>query len=181
MWSLGVYSALSAEIIQAVLFYGFAALAVLGAWAIVLSGHIVRMAVYLLMTLAGVAGLYFVLGAQFLGAIQLLIYAGGTLILIVFGVMLTSRLPGQVLAASRGERLAGLLIAAVLGGLLLWATAMTPLVIGEPGTEPAAYGSLQELGREFLGRYLAAFEAAGVILLAVMIGAGYMGRRRSQE
>ena len=59
----------------------------------VISRNIVRTAVCLLFTLVGVAGLYFLLSAEFLAAVQLVVYAGGTLILIVFGVMLTSKSP----------------------------------------------------------------------------------------
>ena len=76
-----------------VLFYVFALLVAGSAWAVVLSQNLVRMAVYLLMTLAGAAGLYFMLDAEFLAAVQLIVYAGGTLILIIFGVMLTSKNP----------------------------------------------------------------------------------------
>ena len=69
----------------AVLFYIFAVMAGGAALMVVLSKNIVRMAVALLFTLAGVAGLYFLLNAEFLAAVQLVVYAGGTLILIVNG------------------------------------------------------------------------------------------------
>ena len=75
------------------MFYAVAALTVISAWAVAISQNVIRMAVYLLLTLAGVACLYFMLNAEFLAAIQLIIYAGGTLILIVFAVMLTGKNP----------------------------------------------------------------------------------------
>ena len=59
----------------------------------VLSRNIVRMAVWLLFTLIGVSLLYFLLGAEFVGAAQLIVYVGGTLVLIVFGMMLTAQGP----------------------------------------------------------------------------------------
>src|SRR3954471_22996416 len=77
----------------AVLFYIFAIMAAGSALMVVVSRNIVRMAVALLFTLSGVAGLYFLLNAEFLAAVQLVVYAGGTLILIVFGVMLTTKSP----------------------------------------------------------------------------------------
>src|SRR5438105_13127646 len=76
-----------------VLFYIFAIMSGGGALSVVASRNIVRTAVGLLFTLVGVAGLYFLLSAEFLAAVQLVVYAGGTLILIVFGVMLTSKSP----------------------------------------------------------------------------------------
>src|SRR5436189_1914825 len=79
--------------VTAVLFYISALMAGGSAVAVVVMKNIVRMAVALLFTLAGVAGLYFLLNAEFLAAVQLVVYAGGTLILIIFGVMLTSKSP----------------------------------------------------------------------------------------
>ena len=61
--------------------------------AVVVTGNIVRMACYLVVSLAAVAGLFFLAGADFLGAVQLMVYVGGTMVLLVFGVMLTARGP----------------------------------------------------------------------------------------
>src|SRR5438270_10092181 len=82
-----------ASTLTTVLFYLFAGMAGVSALWVVISRNIVRTAVGLLFTLVGVAGLYFLLNAEFLAAVQLVVYAGGTLILIVFGVMLTSKSP----------------------------------------------------------------------------------------
>src|SRR6195256_3290718 len=83
----------STDVTAAVLFYLFALISVSSAMAVVVSRNIVRTAVALLFTLLGVGGLYFLLDAEFLAAVQLVVYAGGTLILIIFGVMLTSKSP----------------------------------------------------------------------------------------
>src|SRR3989440_9658801 len=79
--------------LSAALFYLFAVMSAASAIGVVVSRNIVRTAVCLLFTLVGVAGLYFLLNAEFLAAVQLVVYAGGTLILIIFGVMLTSKSP----------------------------------------------------------------------------------------
>src|ERR1041384_997263 len=78
---------------ETALFYIFGGMAGAAALGVVVSRNIVRTAVFLLFTLVGVAGLYFLLNAEFLAAVQLVVYAGGTLILIIFGVMLTSKSP----------------------------------------------------------------------------------------
>src|SRR6266568_6484684 len=105
---------------NAALFWVFAIMAGASALGVVISKNIVRMAVFLLFTLAGVAGLYFLLSAEFLAAVQLVVYAGGTLILIIFGVMLTSKSP-----FSRFEpKLAEIVIAMSLGAIILAALVM---------------------------------------------------------
>src|SRR5688572_21660321 len=103
--------------IEAVLFYLFAGMAAISALWVVMSKNIVRTAVALLFTLIGVAGLYFLLNAEFLAAVQLVVYAGGTLILIIFGVMLTSKSP-----FSRFEPKLAEVILAMSCGLVLLVT-----------------------------------------------------------
>jgi NADH-quinone oxidoreductase subunit J len=78
---------------QEFLFYLLAGITGLCAIAVVVSQNIVRAAAWLLFTLGGVSGIFFLLGADFIGASQLLIYVGGTLVLVVFGVMLTAQGP----------------------------------------------------------------------------------------
>src|SRR4051794_41958823 len=84
---------MSNETIAAGLFYFFAAMAGVSAIGLVISRNIVRSAVCLLFTLTGVAGLYFLLGAEFLAAVQLVVYAGGTPVPVIFRVMLTNKAP----------------------------------------------------------------------------------------
>ncbi len=163
------------------LFYGFALLTVLSAWAIVVSQNIVRMSVYLLLALGGAAGLYFLLEAELLAAVQLIVYAGGTLILIVFGVMLTSRNPFMQLVTSGWERAVGVGLGLVVAGLLLLALATTGLPAATTSPLPRDYTYVETFGRVLLSKYVVVFELAAVLLLVVMIGAAYMARRRSAE
>ena len=166
------------------LFYGFALLTCLSAWAIVVSQSIVRMSVYLLLTLAGAAGLYFMLSAEFLAAIQLVVYAGGTLILIVFGIMLTSKSPFMQLRPRGWEVLFAVLIAVSIAGLLLFALVSSPMPgVGghDGGAMLEGYGHVSVIGQALLGAYLVPFEIAAVLLLVVMIGAAYIARRRAEE
>ncbi|MFG0331041.1 MAG: NADH-quinone oxidoreductase subunit J [Phycisphaerales bacterium] len=162
------------------LFYPFALLAVIGALGVVLSPQIVRMAVYLLFTLAGVAFLYLFLAAEFLAVIQLIVYVGGVLILIIFGVMLTSKNPFLKQVVPFGQRIAGWLIG--LSALLIMGWLGTLVADGAPSgaslsSGPARYG-VTELGVSLLGRYVLPFEIAAVLLLVVMIGAAYMAKGR---
>src|SRR3954467_5883779 len=103
-----------AQAVSTVLFYAFALMSAGSAIGLVLSRNIVRTAVCLLFTLLGVAGLYFLLNAEFLAAVQLVVFAGGTLILIIFGVMLTSKSPFSRFAPKRIE----VIISVILGVIL---------------------------------------------------------------
>ena len=165
------------------LFYAFAGLACLSAWAVVVSQNIIRMSVYLMLTLGAVAGLYFMLNAEFMAAIQLIVYAGGTLILIVFGIMLTSKNPFGQLRVQTWEMMAGGLVAAAIGGLLIFAFVSSPMekavAIGSVGTH-GGYDQIQLIGQALLSRFLVPFEVVAVLLLVVMIGAAFMARRRVQ-
>ena len=167
----------------AALFYLFGGMAGVSAVGLVISRNIVRSAVCLLFTLTGVAGLYFLLGAEFLAAVQLVVYAGGTLILIIFGVMLTSKSP-----FSRFEpKLVEVVLATVLALVLLVALVMAvrSYRFGPPpasATAPPAQGyPVDRLGQALLGDYLLPFEIASVLLLVVMIGAAYLAKARKRE
>lgn len=167
------------EAVGPFLFYAFALLTGLSAWGVVLSQNIVRMSVYLLLTLGGVAGLYFLLQAEFLAAIQLIVYAGGTLILIVFGIMLTSKNPFAQLRVQPWESLVGVLIALTIGGIVLFSLVRTDLTAAVEGNEGVGdYDQVALIGQALLSAYLVPFEIAAVLLLVVMIGAAFMARRR---
>src|SRR2546423_9343972 len=109
----------SSDTASAVLFYAFALMSACAAVGVVVSRNIVRTAVALLFTLLGVGGLYFLLDAEFLAAVQLVVYAGGTLILIIFGVMLTSKSPFSKFEPKLVEVIVAVFIAAGLVGWLL--------------------------------------------------------------
>src|SRR3954470_9087590 len=114
-------------VLNAVLFYTLATLTGISAVAVVLSQNIVRAATWLLFTLAGTAGIFFLLGADFIGATQLLIYVGGTLVLVVFGVMLTAQGPFIHMRISAAEWAIGLGV-----GLLLYGVLAVALINVEP-------------------------------------------------
>ncbi|HEX8323874.1 MAG TPA: NADH-quinone oxidoreductase subunit J [Tepidisphaeraceae bacterium] len=162
----------------AILFYIFAAITLAGAVGVVVARHIVHAAVQLLLTLLGVAGLYFLLDAEFLAAAQLVIYVGGTLVLIIFGVMLTSNLGTRLLHATKIES-AVVAVAAVCLlsalGIAIRAThfASVPRVI--------EVDQSRQLGYSLLSDHLLAFEVASLLMLAVMIGAAYLARRRPKD
>ena len=100
-------------------FLFFALVTCVFAVAVVVSSNIVRMAAYLVASLCGVAGLFFLAGAQFLGAMQLMLYVGGTVVLLVFGVMLTARGPFVSMRSGGGQWILALLAGGSLLAVLL--------------------------------------------------------------
>ncbi len=156
---------------EAIAFYLLAAVVTAFALGCVLASNIVRMALCLLGTLGGVALLYFLMAANFLGAIQLIVYAGGTLIVIVFGVMLTSRAYGTKLRVRPLEMIgAAVVTLALLAGL----TAILVRTAGPVVSPSTPDFGVAQIGTELLSTYLVPFEVISVLLLAVMIGAAYL-------
>ena len=163
------------ENMKDIIFNVFVLLTVIPCFWVALSSNIVHAAFSLLITLFGIAGLYVLLGADFIGVVQVIVYIGGILVLIIFGVMMTQRgkllplsiqLPGKVFGAVlTGVILAALLLAATRS---LWPVAAS---IGEPQPTSAAIGDL------LLGKYLIPFEVASVLLLAALVGAVLIVRR----
>ncbi len=147
----------------------------LSALAVVFARNVVRAAVWLLFTLVGVSMLYFLIGAEFVGATQLIVYVGGTMVLVVFGVMLTAQQQFlKIRIRSQEWAMAGTL-AAILFALLV----IVSLQLGEDkvGQSEPLPGSGQ-LGVGFLTIYLLPFEIISVHLLVVLIGAAYLARAK---
>jgi NADH:ubiquinone oxidoreductase subunit 6 (subunit J) len=157
-----------------VVFWVFAVVTVASAAVVVLSRTLIYSAFALLFTFFGVAGLYVLLGADFLAATQLLIYVGGILVLLLFGVMLTHKIYNLDLRTETTQLGSGLIVAVGLF-VILTATALRT----EWGATPRPPApTTSEIGRLFLGRYLLPFEAASVLLLVALVGAAMIVRRR---
>jgi NADH:ubiquinone oxidoreductase subunit 6 (subunit J) len=178
---LPILAMTDADTAGAVLFWIFALMAGGSAIGVVVTRNIVRTAVFLLFTLTGVAGLYFLLNAEFLAAVQLVVYAGGTLILIVFGVMLTSKSPFSRFEPKLPEVIVAISIGVILLTALVLAIVHTPFPKSAPDISAENGYPIGPLGQALLGDYLVPFELASVLLLVVMIGAAYLAKARRRE
>src|SRR5881409_1119311 len=107
--------------LQSFLFWAIACLTVLCAVMVVVTQNIVRSAAWLLFTLGGTAGVFFLLGRDFIGSAQLLIYVGGTLVLVVFGVMLTAQGPFITMKTGAAEWAFGTVVGLMLYGVIAYA------------------------------------------------------------
>jgi NADH-quinone oxidoreductase subunit J len=162
---------------EAAVFWLFALITVGSAAVVVLARSLIYSAFALLFTFFGVAGLYVMLGADFLAATQLLIYVGGILVLLLFGVMLTHKLYDLDLKSEVTQFLPGLIVAAGLF-VVLTATAVRTKWAGGPPHLPAF--TTKTIGEMFMGTFLLPFEAASVLLLVALIGAAMIVRRKRE-
>jgi len=160
--------------ITTVVFYLLAAITVGSALGVALSNNVVYSAFALMGTLLGVSATFVLLGADFLGMVQLLVYVGGILVLTLFAVMLTHRISD----VNVSNRAVGRLPAAILVGIaffwMLHVAGQAVWVVKEPAAPaPTTYG----IGHAFLTTYVLPFEIASVVLLAALIGAVVVSRK----
>ncbi|MCX7012977.1 MAG: NADH-quinone oxidoreductase subunit J [Candidatus Sumerlaeota bacterium] len=162
---------------QTVAFIAITAVVIGSALAATFAKSIVHASFALFFTLLGMAGYYFLLGADFLGITQVIIYVGGILVLLLFGVLLTSRSLDQLQIRSRASY-----IAASAVGLAVLAMLWKAIIRGpwQHVTPVVPQQTTQSLGRLLLTDYLLAFEFSSVTLLAALIGAAYIVRRREK-
>jgi len=158
--------------------FGLLAVALVGpALMVVRSRDLVHSVLWLALTLVSTAVAYVVLHADFLAAVQVLLYTGGIVTLMLFAIMLTRRLEGRsfIEHGSSGRLRAALAAAAVLG--LTITAVLGTLPFSQGGPTPQLPVDTAALGRIFLGPLVLPFELLSVLLLAAMIGAITLARR----
>ena len=159
---------------QLAIFYFLAAFTVWAAAVVVLGKNIVRAAVALIFTFCGMAGLYILLDAEFLAAVQVLIYVGGITILLLFAIMLTSRISVKSARVINDQVLLSAIAAVgLLVGLIYAATRGIAATVGPPRLPETT----PFLGRALLTTYALPFEAVSILLLAAMVGAIILARK----
>ena len=154
-------------------FWCIAALTVISAAFVVLNNQLLYAAVGLLFTLFGVAGLYVFLWADFIAGVQLLVYIGGILVLIIFGIMLTNQISSVRLSQTNVQQGVGAVVVTWLFILLSMVISKTPWLI-QPALEPES--TTTGVGTLLLTRYLLPFEVISVLLLGALIGAAVLSR-----
>jgi NADH-quinone oxidoreductase subunit J len=158
-----------------IVFYVFAFITVVSAFIVVFSKNMIYAAFSLLFTFFGVAGLYVLLRADFLAVTQVLIYVGGILTLLLFGVMLTNKVINVEIKGGSLHAVPALILVAIVAGTLAglfystWRTVPTPV---EAGT-----GTIKPIGEMLMKGYVLPFEVASVILLVALMGAAFTARR----
>lgn len=166
-----------------ILFYAIALFAIAGAAGVAFSRNIVYSAFCLLAALGGVAGIYIFISADLVAVVQILVYIGGILVLILFAVMLTNRIGDTQGSNPTVSIIPGAAVFSVLLVVVVYVAAATPWGqfkgIGLPQLipNPALEATTAKVGDSLLTEFLLPFEVASVVLLAALIGAVIIARK----
>jgi len=159
--------------VSELVFLFISALTLISAVFVVINNQLIYSAIALLFTLFGVAGLYVFLWADFIAGIQILVYVGGILVLVVFGIMLTNKIRTVRISHKSMQQGVGGVISLWLFVFLMIALSNAPWVLSE-SIEPV--GTVREVGILLLTKYLLPFEAISLLLLGALIGAAVLSR-----
>jgi NADH:ubiquinone oxidoreductase subunit 6 (subunit J) len=152
-----------------IIFWIFVVTAFASALGILLSRNVFKAALMLLACLLSVAALFVFSVAEFVAVTQILIYAGGVLVLIIFGIMLTSKLAGKPLEVENTHVFLGIALAIVV--LVMMSNFLyTETIEGVQNEMKSA--PIQQIGIELMTSFALPFEVAGILLLMALIGAG---------
>jgi len=155
-------------------FWFIATITIISALGVVLSNQLIYSAMSLLFTLFGVAGLYVFLWADFMTGIQLLVYVGGILTLIIFGIMLTNKISSARLSQTNMQQGVGAVVSLWLLIIISLAISKTSWFISS-SSEPVS--TVDKIGTLLMTKYLLAFEGISLLLLGALIGAAILARK----
>jgi len=159
--------------LDVIAFWAFAVILVGAGLAVVLGKNLFHAVLWLALALVATAGIFLTLDAEFVAAVQVLLYAGGVVTVVVFAIVVTERLVGETLSQTNRHIAAGAVVSAAVLAFLLRAIAQAHVTVARP----APPGDLtRQLGTLLLTRYVLAFELLAVLLLVGLLGASYFAR-----
>ncbi|MBL7870776.1 MAG: NADH-quinone oxidoreductase subunit J [Cyclobacteriaceae bacterium] len=154
---------------QEVILYLFIGFSIMSVLVILLNRNVFYSALALLTCLISLSGIYGLLQAEFLAVTQLLIYAGGVLVLMIFGIMLTNRIAGKSFESKSHNWIPGILVTTSL--LVVLVITFQNSSIKATQNELNTGNHIRNVGIELMSTYAAPFEVSGVLLLVCLIGA----------
>lgn len=157
-------------------FAGFTALSVLG---ILLTRNVLYAAFLLVLVILAMAGLFVLAGAGFVAVSQIMIYVGGILILLVFGIMLTNRIAGQQVFTPVKGGITGTLLAMTLFSVMFMLIQELPM--RAVPQQPQDFSAVRMLGVTLLTDHIFVFEVVGFLLLVALVGAATIARKKEKE
>jgi NADH:ubiquinone oxidoreductase subunit 6 (subunit J) len=169
---------------EAAAFYSFSVLAVLAALFILFSKNLIHAAFALFLTFLGVAALFVLAGADFLGVSQIMIYVGGILVLLIFGIMLTQQTAkdGDSSRHNKVEVFTKREIWGSLVGIGMFAVCVRIIFSSDlklKGDAMISKSTIKTIGVELMTSHLLPFEIAAVLLLVALVGAAYLALNRN--
>lgn len=150
----------------------------LAALSILITKNVLYAACGLVVTFLSVAAIYVLAGAEFLAITQIMIYVGGIVVLLVFGVMLTNKVSGKALITGMQNKFTGLILGIIVFGALLY----TIFKINFPLIQASAdQNNIAQIGTGIMSDYVFPFELAGLLLLMTLIGAATLASYKINE
>jgi NADH-quinone oxidoreductase subunit J len=159
--------------LEAITFGGLALVLLASSLAVVLTRNLFHSVLYLALSLTATAGVFLSLDAEFLAAVQLLLYAGGVVTIVVFAIVVTERLVGDRITQTSRQLLTGFVLSGALLVAILVVFRRAPLTV----SRPVMGGDLtRAIGESLFTTYVLPFELLGVLFLAALLGALYFAR-----
>ncbi|HMG94033.1 MAG TPA: NADH-quinone oxidoreductase subunit J [Chryseolinea sp.] len=155
--------------LTSILFYSFEALAALSSIALIFVRNVFHGALLLITGLLALAGIYVLAFAEFVAVTQILVYAGGILVVIIFGIMLTTKLSGKPLLIEHAYRFSGTLAGIGFFALLIFSIVNASFKNLPP--PPTRLTEIRTIGVGLMTDFALPFEVAGILLLVALIGA----------
>ncbi len=160
-----------------IIFYLFAAITLVSGFLVVSVRNIIHSAFYLLFTFFGVAGIYVLLGADFIAIVQIMVYVGGILILLLFGVMMTNKITNVDIKSGSIQVIPAIIVIGLFAGALLSMMLNTNWQINPSMTDET---TIYALGKMLITDYVLVFELLAILLLIALIGAASIARRDTE-
>jgi NADH-quinone oxidoreductase subunit J len=159
--------------LEPIAFGVLAAVLLASSLAVVLTKNLFHSVLYLALSLTATAGIFLALDAEFLAAVQLLLYAGGVVTIAVFAIVVTERLVGERITQTSRYIASGAIVAGALFAAVASIVKSVPLPVGAP---PMLGDVTRAIGEALLTRFVLPFELLGVLFLAALLGALYFAR-----
>lgn len=162
--------------IEEIFFWFFGGVALLSALGIIFCRNVIHGALLLVLTLLSLAAIFILFGAEFLAVVQILVYAGGIVVLMVFGIMLTKRQEDGNLKTSNQYLVSAILI----GGLVMYLLVRIVGKLNVPNAEIETHSNqVQNIGIHLMTTNLIAFELIAYLLLVVLVGAAFLAKLKA--
>lgn len=149
-----------------------------GVGIILFTRNIVHAAYALCLTLLGIAGVYVLVMAELLAVVQIMLYAGGVVILLAFGVMMTNRLRGEKVLSGSNNKWVGRIISVGVFTGLCYLISISPF---QTTSVEKNEDQIAQIGVSFLTDHIVAFELIAFVLLVALVGAAYLAKNAADE
>jgi len=169
------------ELVRPLVFYLLSFITLASAVLVVMRRNIFHSALFLILALFGVAGLFITLDAEFLAVVQVLVYIGAIAILIIFAIMLTRRIQDPLVRQTTRSYILGAFIGALILFFLIFALMQIPPSGIFPPSETQSTEPTYSLGELMMTKYLLPFEVVSVLLVSALVGAIVIARKEDKK